>query len=628
MIKVVEYSLINRAHFLFKEYIQSNNEFFYDVGLHQPEVEIDPIAAKNKEEKLAGLLTLLTTLEFKNQRTFSNVTDAYLTKYILVSDDEINNKESVNKYYLLNCTYKNKDSDKPYNLSIPCFFTRNHVVLCSPFGNDLAVEDPSIDKKANALTSIVDKFFTVMIDIKDIPTKEQSFESLSNGTVFYNSQVLANAKTQLNNAIEGAGMIHKLFEEKFNNDLGSNYIRQSNLSTNLKGFIEEELPMDSDANASDDIKAISASLARFMPIMLDASRVNSTNRLFDCVKDGGAIKNDTDRMLFLAADSHIRPSQTETSEIGILQKTLNTNTIKLIQMKKESEDTKVLTFEQEPEDRLLQAPNPIVVVDDKGCEDVVIIKLPSNAYLTGDNRINIEFELGSFYQYDVDFGYAIKKSYLGMETFVTEGVKETLDKTGKKVKRSAAWIESILKRSGVTLSHHVMEIFKPILSLAGIPIKNFINMAKGLWKIFAKPVEFEKDLTIEMKEKLMNDDLNAFNDLLKNSVYPISMFSGAFMITGDFVFGVISLMLSRWRVERASRKAVERIEMQLDGEREILEIKLRKAQSDGDHEKELVLTRQLRTIKYGKQKLLDYKRETTLFDGDKMKYREDEKDNE
>lgn len=243
-----------------------------------------------------------------------------------------------------------------------------------------------------------------------------------------------------------------------------------------------------------------------------------------------------------------------------------------------------------------------------------VMQLDQNCYYVGKNLLsNAEGVTEPIYSYVYVEGDEIASSE---ETFGigTESARENISNL-KKV------ITTMAKKLGIKVGSQLYEAFKILFKLPKDAVK---WIYKTVTDTFKTANELEKAETLELQEKLLNDEMDAMSERLKYYAQIHTRGTVIAAAVGAFWFVPLGWIIARSRTKKAKLKAIDRLEIKLDGAIDRLNKKIAHAEERSDAESEDKLMKELQTYKLAKLKLLDIKKR--VYGGSRIKYATFDKD--
>lgn len=226
----------------------------------------------------------------------------------------------------------------------------------------------------------------------------------------------------------------------------------------------------------------------------------------------------------------------------------------------------------------------------------VAVKLLPYIYYTDYNTILIQNESGEKEAQLIDPRCPIV-TFKEYDTVGTEGMMDVLNPF--QLLRS-------LKQFGISSGTKIYELLKPIVKL---PKDMAMTVVKTVKSVFTASSKIEKEESEEIKEQMLNDELDVvmtkFDIIVKNTILFVAL---TFMLTSIF-FGLIAWLLARNYIKETKVKGIERVERRLISTIQRYDTKIQYANQESDYESVDSLTHKRDTYKMMLDKLREVKRE-------------------
>ena len=162
------------------------------------------------------------------------------------------------------------------------------------------------------------------------------------------------------------------------------------------------------------------------------------------------------------------------------------------------------------------------------------------------------------------------------------------------------------KKFGITKGTKLYEILLPLTKLPIDVAKSALSMS---FNIFRTNNQIEKKETLELQEKLLNDELDSSTIKFKNMIGKYAVLVGAATIMGGWFFGIIVWLISRNRFAKIQLKSFERVEHRVVSYIQTEEQKLSFAKQESDYEAVKKIQLQIDAYKLMLNKLREAKKE-------------------
>nr|DAR74933.1 MAG TPA: hypothetical protein [Caudoviricetes sp.] len=209
--------------------------------------------------------------------------------------------------------------------------------------------------------------------------------------------------------------------------------------------------------------------------------------------------------------------------------------------------------------------------------------------------------------YEVDKGYPCIKE---VDAVTEDGIQYTKGEEG--IGDIASAIKVLGIRVGSSLYGVVSKVFKLPKEIAK-DVWNFIRRT-----FFLKQNDASKELTDELRVKALNDDLDVFsgkaNRWLESGIIGVA----SFFLAGGIIWGCALWYVLNKVSKKYRAKAMEPLEHQINTNIQVIDMKIRFAESEGDVKKVEELMRYRGHLLLMKQKTENYKKEVT--DHDQLTY--------
>ena len=251
--------------------------------------------------------------------------------------------------------------------------------------------------------------------------------------------------------------------------------------------------------------------------------------------------------------------------------------------------------------------------------NIYIIELDDNCYYVGKGKIGCCDEEDHKVSVEPLFSYMFNE---GDDVAVSEdeygiGTESAVGSVTNKAKAFAL----ICKRFGIKTGSYGYQIMRQYLKLPTQFAKWFFNVATSAFK---RGNELEKAETLELQEKLLNDELDIqFEKLRLFSEVHIKTTALAAAL-GSIWWFIPAWLIQRSRTRKARQRAMDRLELKIDGAIDRLKRKINHAEERSDNEAEDALLKELQMYKLAKMKLLEIKQKS--FGGKRIKYATFDKD--
>lgn len=209
--------------------------------------------------------------------------------------------------------------------------------------------------------------------------------------------------------------------------------------------------------------------------------------------------------------------------------------------------------------------------------------------------------------YEVDKGYPCLKE---VDTVTDDGIQFTKGEEG--IGDIASAIKVLGIRVGSTLYNVVSKIFKLPKAIAK-DVWNFIRRT-----FFMTQNSASKELTDELRIKALNDDLDVFSGKMNKWLESGIIGVASFFVTGGIIWGCAVWYIMNKVAKKYRAKAMEPLEHQINTNIQVVDMKIRFAESEGDTQKVEELMRYRGHLLLMKQKTETYKKEVT--DKDQLTY--------
>lgn len=191
------------------------------------------------------------------------------------------------------------------------------------------------------------------------------------------------------------------------------------------------------------------------------------------------------------------------------------------------------------------------------------------------------------------------------------GTESAVSSVASKAKAFA----TICRKFGIKTGSQAFIAMRVFLKLPTKLAKWVFNTLMG---VFKTGNELEKAETLELQEKLLNDELDkSFESLKMYSEIHLKAIGISAMLGALWVFP-FAWLFQRARTKKVKQKAITRLELRLDEAIERLKRKINHAEERSESEDEDKLMKELEVYKLAKMKLLEIKQES--FGGEKIKY--------
>lgn len=174
------------------------------------------------------------------------------------------------------------------------------------------------------------------------------------------------------------------------------------------------------------------------------------------------------------------------------------------------------------------------------------------------------------------------------------------------VKQKASALATIAQKFGVKSGSLMYEGLRAFLKLPTDAAKWIFNTMMGTFK---RGIDLEKAETLEMQEKLLNDEIDVtmerFRYLSQIHLRAIALS----IILNSFALFPVAWLLMRSRTKKSKLKALDRLELKINGGIERLQKKINHAEERSDNESEDSLMKELQMYKLAQIKLIELKRD-------------------
>lgn len=250
--------------------------------------------------------------------------------------------------------------------------------------------------------------------------------------------------------------------------------------------------------------------------------------------------------------------------------------------------------------------------------NIYIIELDCNCYYAGKCQVGTCDEHGETkveplfdYFYSEGDEVAVAESEYGIGT---ESAKQSVGSMAKA-------FATICTKFGIKAGSAGFNMMKVFLKLP-------LGVAKWVYKTimstFKTGLQLEKEETLEMQEKLLNDELDLFMERIRYFSQVHVKAVTLSIIFGGFVWFPFTWLWSRSRTKKAKIKALDRLELRIDGAIERLQAKINHAQERSENEDEDKLMKELQLYKLAKMRVIELKKDA--FGGKRIKYATFDKD--
>ncbi len=209
--------------------------------------------------------------------------------------------------------------------------------------------------------------------------------------------------------------------------------------------------------------------------------------------------------------------------------------------------------------------------------------------------------------------YEVSKGYpeVAETAAVTEQGEEYI-----RAEEGVSDIVNSLKVIGIRTGSTLYGIIAPIFKLPKEIVVDFWNFIRRAF--FMKQNNASKEYTDELRVKALNDDLDVYTDKMKRWIeIPILGVASCF-IAGGVVFGCTLWYIMNKVAKKYRAKAMEPLEHQINISIQVVDMKIRFAESEGDTKKIEELMRYRGHLILMKHKTENYKKELT--DKDQLEY--------
>lgn len=250
--------------------------------------------------------------------------------------------------------------------------------------------------------------------------------------------------------------------------------------------------------------------------------------------------------------------------------------------------------------------------------NIYVMELDCNCYYAGDGKIGCCDEHGeSKFEPLFSYMYSEGDDIASAEEEHGIGTESVVSAVGAKAKA----LSIICKKFGIKAGSQGYQVMKIFLKLP-------TNLAKWVFKtfmsIFKTANELEKTESLELQEKLLNDELDRQFESLKMYSEVHLKAIGLSALLGALWTLPFTWLFQRARTKKAKQKAMDRLEIKIDGAIDRLQRKINHAEERSDNEAEDALMKELQVYKMAKMKLLEIKQES--FGGKRIKYATFDKD--
>lgn len=235
-----------------------------------------------------------------------------------------------------------------------------------------------------------------------------------------------------------------------------------------------------------------------------------------------------------------------------------------------------------------------------------LFELGDEMYFYGEGRIAFFYEGRVFDTLDIDDIYETHKGYAEIH----EHLAVTDD--GVEYMAGTEGISDILSSFKVAGIRAGTGIYNTISSIAKLPG----DVAKTLWNfvrrtLFMKQNTASKEMTDELREKALNDDLDELTGKMGKWLESGVLGLAAFFLTQSIIFGFVVWVIFHLMAKKNRARAMEPLEHQINTNIQVIDMKIRFAESEGDTTKIEELMRYRGHLLLMRHKTLRYKKELT-----------------
>lgn len=154
-------------------------------------------------------------------------------------------------------------------------------------------------------------------------------------------------------------------------------------------------------------------------------------------------------------------------------------------------------------------------------------------------------------------------------------------------------------------------MYAAVMGITKIPRRFAKDAFNALKRAFQIRVEVEKAETLDLQEKLLNDEMDSFIEKVR-LIGVIGIKAAAWTaVLGNILFLPVFIILRRRSERKTKLGSVERLEFKLDGMIERVEYKLEAAKAEGDHKAVDQLLAEKHHLEFSRLKLIEHKRDLT-----------------
>lgn len=187
-----------------------------------------------------------------------------------------------------------------------------------------------------------------------------------------------------------------------------------------------------------------------------------------------------------------------------------------------------------------------------------------------------------------------------------EGLSDMAKKAGGLAGETLKAFYYIVTKFNLKVGTPIWSMLINIFKKSGSHVKWVFNQFK---KTFMRGIELEKAETLELREKLLNDEIDEMSQRITFWAQTWFMAIPLAAALGGVIWFLPSWLFSRSRNKKSKVKALERLERQLDDAIERLERKVNYAEERSENESVDSLLRELQMYKAAKSRLLTLKKE-------------------
>ena len=200
----------------------------------------------------------------------------------------------------------------------------------------------------------------------------------------------------------------------------------------------------------------------------------------------------------------------------------------------------------------------------------------------------------------------------------TEGMMDKVKGAGQIAKN----VGFVLKKFGLKHGSNIAGILTQLFKSVGV--KNVKWCMTQFASTFKRGLDLEKADTVELQEKLLNDELDAMEERINS--YGKTWFRSVSLTVfcGSIVFFPLAWLISRSRTKNARIRAMERLELRLDNIIERIERKINYAEERSENETVDQLIRERQMYQAARMRLLKLK--DSNYDKKQIKYATFDKD--